>query len=88
MANYLGAVGIKLKVTPMERATVLKANQEKKLTGLNVGGSAAFGNAATRIEAYVGRRRPATCTAAIPTSTVYSGASRGHGSQTARGDAR
>jgi peptide/nickel transport system substrate-binding protein len=54
IANYVGAVGIKLKVTPMERAAILKANQEKKLTGLNVGGSAAFGNAATRIEAYVG----------------------------------
>jgi peptide/nickel transport system substrate-binding protein len=54
IATYLGAVGIRLKVTPMERAAILKANQEKKLTGLNVGGSAAFGNAATRIEAYVG----------------------------------
>jgi peptide/nickel transport system substrate-binding protein len=54
MANYLGAVGIRLKVAPQERAAILKANQEKKLTGLNVGGSAAFGNAATRIEAYVG----------------------------------
>ena len=52
-ATYLGAVGIRLKVTPMERAAILKANQEKKLIGLNVGGSAAFGNAATRIEAYV-----------------------------------
>ena len=53
MANYLTAVGIRLKVAPQERAAILKANQEKKLTGLNVGGSAAFGNAATRIEAYV-----------------------------------
>jgi peptide/nickel transport system substrate-binding protein len=52
-ASYLAAVGIRLKVTPQERAAILKANQEKKLTGLNVGGSAAFGNAATRIEAYV-----------------------------------
>ncbi|MBM3220196.1 MAG: ABC transporter substrate-binding protein [Candidatus Rokubacteria bacterium] len=54
IANYFGAVGIRLRVTPMERAAILKANQEKKLVGLNVGGSAAFGNAATRIEAYVG----------------------------------
>jgi peptide/nickel transport system substrate-binding protein len=53
IGTYLGAVGIRLKVAPMERAAILKANQEKKLTGLNVGGSAAFGNAATRIEAYV-----------------------------------
>jgi peptide/nickel transport system substrate-binding protein len=53
IANYLGAVGIRLKVTPMERAAVLKANQEKKLRYLHVGGSAAFGNAATRIEAFI-----------------------------------
>jgi peptide/nickel transport system substrate-binding protein len=53
VANYLGAVGIRLKVTPMERAAVLKANQEKKLRHLHVGGNAAFGNAATRIEAFV-----------------------------------
>jgi len=53
-ATYLSAVGIRVKVTPMERAALLKAAQEKKLTGLSVGGSAAFGNAATRIEAYVG----------------------------------
>jgi peptide/nickel transport system substrate-binding protein len=53
VANYLGPVGIRLKVAPMERAAVLLAAQEKKLRGLNVGGSAAFGNAATRIEAYV-----------------------------------
>jgi peptide/nickel transport system substrate-binding protein len=52
-ANYLGPVGIRLKVAPMERAAILLANQEKKLRGLNIGGSAAFGNAATRLEAYV-----------------------------------
>jgi peptide/nickel transport system substrate-binding protein len=53
LANYLGGVGIRLRVTPMERAAVLKANQEKKLRYLHVGGSAAFGNAATRLEAFV-----------------------------------
>jgi peptide/nickel transport system substrate-binding protein len=53
-ATYLSGVGIRVKVTPMERAALLKAGQEKKLTGLSVGGSAAFGNAATRTEAYVG----------------------------------
>jgi ABC-type transport system substrate-binding protein len=53
VANYLTPVGIRLKVTPMERAAILLANQEKKLRGLNIGGSAAFGNSATRIEAYV-----------------------------------
>jgi len=53
VANYLRPVGIRLKVTSMERAAILLANQEKKLRGLNIGGSAAFGNSATRIEAYV-----------------------------------
>jgi peptide/nickel transport system substrate-binding protein len=52
-ANYLGAVGIRLKVTPMERAAFTKALMEKKVRGLAVRGSAAFGNAATRIEAFV-----------------------------------
>jgi peptide/nickel transport system substrate-binding protein len=53
VANYLGAVGIRLKVTPMERAAFVTAQLEKRLRGLTVGGSAAFGNAATRIEAFV-----------------------------------
>jgi len=53
VANYLQAVGIRMKVLPMERAALIKANQEKKLKNLHRGGSAAFGNAATRIEAFV-----------------------------------
>ncbi len=52
VTNYAGAVGIKLKVTPMERAAFTKGLQERTIRGLTVGGSAAFGNAATRIEAY------------------------------------
>src|SRR5207245_5692215 len=52
-ANYLQAVGIRIKVQPLERAAMIKANQEKKLKNLYRGGSAAFGNAATRIEAFV-----------------------------------
>ena len=52
-ANYLAAVGIRLKLTPMERAAHTKALQEKKIRGLSVVGTASFGNAATRIEAYV-----------------------------------
>ena len=38
---------------PLERATIIKANQEKKLKNLTRSGSAAFGNAATRIEAFI-----------------------------------
>jgi peptide/nickel transport system substrate-binding protein len=53
VTNYVAGVGIRLKVTPMERAAFSKAQQEKTLRGLTVGGSAAFGNAATRIEAFV-----------------------------------
>jgi len=53
VANYLQAVGIRIKVQPLERAAIIKANQEKKLKNLYRAGSAAFGNAATRIEAFV-----------------------------------
>ena len=53
VANYLQAVGIRIKVQPLERAAIIKANQEKKLKNLTRSGSAAFGNAATRIEAFV-----------------------------------
>ena len=52
-ANDLAAVGIRVKLTPMERAAHTKALQEKKIRGLSVIGTASFGNAATRIEAYV-----------------------------------
>ena len=53
VANYLQAVGIRMKVRPMERAAVINAMQERKLKNLHRQGSAAFGNAATRIEAFV-----------------------------------
>jgi len=53
VANYLQAIGVRIKVNPMERAASIKANQEKKLKNLARGGSAAFGNAATRIDAFV-----------------------------------
>jgi len=53
VANYLQAVRIRIKVQPLERAAMIKANQEKKLRNLYRQGSAAFGNAATRIEAFV-----------------------------------
>src|SRR3989454_652020 len=53
IVNYLQAVGIRARLRPLERAAFYKADQEKKLRGLVRVGSAAFGNAATRIEAFV-----------------------------------
>jgi peptide/nickel transport system substrate-binding protein len=53
IANYLQAVGIRIRVLPMERAALLAALKEKKLKGLTSGGSGTLGNAATRLEPYV-----------------------------------
>jgi peptide/nickel transport system substrate-binding protein len=53
LVNYLGAVGIKVKMRPMERAAFFAALKGKKLRGLCMCGSAAYGNAATRVEAFV-----------------------------------
>ena len=52
-ANYWQAVGIRVKLRPMERAAFSKEYQEKKLKHVILSGSAAFGNAATRLEAFV-----------------------------------
>jgi peptide/nickel transport system substrate-binding protein len=51
-ANFLTAVGIKVKVRTMERAAFFTSWREKKLNNLILGVSGAFGNAATRIEAF------------------------------------
>jgi len=53
VANYLQAVGIRIKVRPMERAAYLTALKEKRLAGLSSAGSGTLGNAATRIEPYI-----------------------------------
>jgi peptide/nickel transport system substrate-binding protein len=53
IANYLQAVGIRVKMRPMERAAIIAALKEKKLTGLTSGGSGILGNAATRLEPFV-----------------------------------
>ena len=50
--NYLQAVGIRTKLRPLERASFMKAYQEKKLKNIIYGLSGAFGNAATRIETF------------------------------------
>jgi peptide/nickel transport system substrate-binding protein len=51
--NYLNAVGIRIRLRVMERAAYYGQYQEKKLKGVLYTGSAAFGNAATRLENYV-----------------------------------
>ena len=53
MVNYLQAVGIRIKMRPMERAALIAALKEKKLTGLTSGGTGILGNAATRLEPFV-----------------------------------
>jgi len=51
--NYLGALGIKLRMRPMERAAFFAAWGAKKLKGVCVCGSALYGNAATRMSEIV-----------------------------------
>jgi peptide/nickel transport system substrate-binding protein len=46
---YLGAVGIRARMRPMERAAFFSAWQTKKLRGVCVCGSGLYGNAATRM---------------------------------------
>jgi len=53
VGNQLQTVGIRLKINPMERAALIKASQEKKLKNMHRQGSAAIGNAPTRIETFV-----------------------------------
>ncbi len=53
VVNYLKPVGIQARLRPLERAAFFKGYSEKKHRGLIQGASAAFGNAATRIEAFV-----------------------------------
>jgi peptide/nickel transport system substrate-binding protein len=50
--NYLGAVGIKLKLRTMERAAFLNAWRTKQLRGLCVCASALYGNAASRMSEF------------------------------------
>ncbi len=51
--GYLQAVGIRLKLRPLERAAFFKGYQEKKLKNVLYSISGAFGNAATRLEVFV-----------------------------------
>lgn len=51
VVNDLGAVGIRARVQPLERAAMNAAHREKKVKNLTRVGSGAPGNAATRIDA-------------------------------------
>ncbi|PYM92957.1 MAG: hypothetical protein DME04_12935 [Candidatus Rokuibacteriota bacterium] len=53
VANSLGTVGIRARVRPVERATFFEVWRAKKPTGMILGATAALGNAATRLEAFV-----------------------------------
>jgi peptide/nickel transport system substrate-binding protein len=52
IANYLGAVGIKTKVRPMERAAFLGQWRDKQIRGIMQAGAGGLGNAATRVQNY------------------------------------
>jgi peptide/nickel transport system substrate-binding protein len=51
--NSLQEVGIRAKLRPLERAAFFKGYAEKSLKNIIQGQSGAFGNAATRLEAFV-----------------------------------
>jgi peptide/nickel transport system substrate-binding protein len=51
--NNLQAIGIRAKLRPLERAAFFKGYAEKTFKNLIQGGSGAFGNAATRLQAFV-----------------------------------
>jgi peptide/nickel transport system substrate-binding protein len=53
VVNYLSAVGIRVRMRTMERASFLAAWRDKKLRGLFMAGSGASGNAATRVETFI-----------------------------------
>ena len=53
VANDLQAAGMRVKLRPLERATYNKGQVEKTFKNLVLSASAAFGNAPTRIEAFV-----------------------------------
>jgi peptide/nickel transport system substrate-binding protein len=53
VVNYLKAVGIRAQLRPLERAAFFAQYREKKLRNVVQSASGAFGNAATRMEAFV-----------------------------------
>ena len=55
IANYLGAVGIRTKMRPMERAAYLTQWKDKKIRGIHQAGAGGQGNAATRVQNYMSK---------------------------------
>src|SRR5262249_16379225 len=53
VVNYFKTVGIRAQLRPLERAAFFAQWREKKLRTVVLSGSGAFGNAATRLEAFV-----------------------------------
>jgi peptide/nickel transport system substrate-binding protein len=53
IVNNLREVGIRARLRPLERAAFFKGYADKQFKNLVMGGSGAFGNAATRLEALV-----------------------------------
>jgi len=53
VVNNLAAVGIRAKLRPLERAAFFKGYAEKKYKNIVQGASGAFGNVATRMQAFV-----------------------------------
>jgi peptide/nickel transport system substrate-binding protein len=51
--NYLAAVGIRLKIRPMERAAFYAAWQQKKIKGVFLTAVGNSGNAASRVESFI-----------------------------------
>ncbi len=58
VVNYLNAVGIRVKMRPMERAAFYAAWREKKLRGLFITAVGNAGNAASRVEAFMYSKGP------------------------------
>ena len=52
LLNNFAEIGIKSRLRPLERAAFFKAYSDKSLKNIVFGGSGAFGNAATRLEAF------------------------------------
>ena len=53
VTSYFGAVGIRTSIRPMERGAFFKEYADKRLKNIVQSTSAAFGNAATRLDAFV-----------------------------------
>ena len=59
-AGYLGRVGIRAPIRPLERAALFKEYQDKRLKHVFMAQSAALGNTATRLDAFVAAGGPFT----------------------------